>query len=1097
MRIAFGAGVLGVAAVGIGVAVAVFSSSTYRLASVAPENTSLWLEVRDVEKTLAAFRQSPSFQDYGRSASKKQVDKAWEQLLSLNESAGAAEWKAMGLPLSERSLLLALGQNVGLGAIASGDAPPSAFVATKIDMIGLAKDVAVEGDWTKVWERLRGSLGGPEAAVEPYQGYDLVSRKLDAKNEVHFSMLSDVLVASFDKDTVKALIEVKAGTRPSLAERKSFATEVDALAKDCAAYAWIDLELLRDREKIVAAVKKVAERLGEADAVATFDGEELAVLQADLAPVNGLAVGLYLPKGDVYAAHLEASRAEEQLFRDCTRHDLRDLLGEDTFVYVEARGLYDLGRRMIDSQALAALVNSQAVRWARTQLEKPGELPMDVRRASPVPLEADPTFEARVALTLAALPLREVLGNDIALAVESHDAKTPEEALRPLAFVRSRPLVRMVVDVASGVLAAQTKRGQGGPAEVTDHGDRKIYGLTKPSGVYWTQVGAELAISTRKDMLQRVIDRAKPNGAPPSEFQASVKRLPEGYSAFFYFDLRKNRQLAKNLTAGSGDAAQVEKLDTFMNGLDAQATAFYVDEACTTYTVRTWQHLGEQLDPSLRKVYDHALASKDSEPGAWTHLPEETWLSLAGQTDPQALWDYALRLAKATLGEKQVADGLAAVSKELLAGQDAQAALIAPLGSNLGWGVLSQPRLGAAPDADVIAVPASVFALQLKDPAAALTFEKGLEALLGAALAKANASSGGGDDKYAAMQLRTFASAQTLFREGDKEGDGELDYGAIEELAMSDLIGWDLAGGSANGWTFELKVTDPSASWIATARQNDAGPEEPTLVIDQECVVMEVAGRVELTDSSTMPAGAVAFGTLPRAPRTVDPNDPRLTKLAKFDLAGTQATRLELPARDREQFEAMFGKGFTPCFAFAGGWLHVATSEHALAKTLAATPEQGSLAKSADFRRLVAKHPTRVVLFSHLSWSGLTALARENGERLARELAPLPPELKLPARPEFPEVTEGQEDMDKVFAKFQEESEAYEKVVAEHAPKAAAWRKEHAAANAAKMVGPLGELLGLMGGMISYSTVDADGKGLESVVEVRLDPTAVAPTAAQ
>lgn len=1094
MRIALGATFFGVAVVGVGIAVTVFGASTYRLAAVAPANTSVWIEVRDVAGTVAAFRQSPSFQDYGRSASKKQVDKAWEQLLSLNEHASAAEWKAMGLPLSERSLLLALGQNVGLGAIVTGDAPPSAFVATKIDVIGLAKDVAVDGDWTKVWERLRGSLGGPGAVVEPHQGYDLVTRKLDPSTDVHFSMLGDVLVASLDKDTVKALIEVQAGSRESLAKKKSFSDEVDALGEGYSAYAWFDMELVRDRTKMVAAVKRVAERLGQAKAVEKFDGEELAVLQDDLAPVNGLAIALYVPKGELYAAHVDASRAEDALFRDCTRHDLRELLGEDTFLYVEARGLYDLGRRVIDSEALAALANAQAVRWARQQLEKPGELPMDVRRAAPIPLEADPTFEARLALTFASLPLRELLGNDLAVAVESHDAKTPEEAVRPLAFVRSRPLVRMVVDVASGVLAAETKRAQGGPTEVTTHAGRTIFGVTKPTGVYWTQVGAELAISTRKDLLQRVIDRAAPKGAPASEFQSSVKRLPEGYNAFVYVDLRKNRALAKSLTAGSGEAEQVEKLDGFMNGLDAQAVAFYVNQECTAYTVRSWQHLGAQLDPSLRKVYDHALASKESEPAAWTHLPEETWVSVAGQTEPQALWDYAMRLAKATAGEKQVADGLAALSKELLGGQDPQAAFVEPLGSNVGWGVVSQPRLGTEGQ-DVFAVPASVLALQLEDPAAALTFEKGLEALLASVLTKVNAKGAGGDEGYAAAQLRALASAQTLFRELDKDNDGESDYGALEELASAELVGWELVGGNAQGWTFELKVTDPSERWIATARQNDAGPDEPTLVIDQDCVVREVTGRLELGDSTTMPEAAVDFGSLPRVERKVDPADPRLARLAKVQIGGAAATRLELPVRQREQLEEMVGKGFVPCFAFAEGWLHVATSEHALTQALAARPDSGSLAKSPAFRRLVGAHPTRVVMFSHLSWSGLTALARENGERLARDFAPLPPELKLPARPEFPEVTEGQADMDKVFAKFQEESEAYEKAVADHAPKAAEWRKANAKENAGKMIGPLGELLSLLGGVLSYSTVDADGQGLESVVEVRLDPTAVAPAA--
>ena len=66
-------------------------------------------------------------------------------------------------------------------------------MATKLDLLGIAKKVAVDGDWAKAWEGVRAALGGPSAKLESYQGYDLVSRPVQGQ-EVHFSLLRDVLV---------------------------------------------------------------------------------------------------------------------------------------------------------------------------------------------------------------------------------------------------------------------------------------------------------------------------------------------------------------------------------------------------------------------------------------------------------------------------------------------------------------------------------------------------------------------------------------------------------------------------------------------------------------------------------------------------------------------------------------------------------------------------------------------------------------------------------------------------------------------------------------------------------------------------------------
>lgn len=1071
--------VLALGGVGFGIMQA-FGSRSYRLAEAAPAHTTVWLEARDLAGTLEAFRKGPTFGDYERSATRKKVDEAWKQLLTLNDSPAAADLKALGLSVSEDSLLLALGKNVGLGLLAGPE--PSAFVATRVDLVGLAKAVAVDGEWTKVWERLRGTLGGADATVEPYQGFDLVTRKA-GRTEVHFSMAGEVLVASLDKDTVKAVLDVRAGARASLADQPAFRAEVKALPGDVAAYAWVDMQLVRDRERLVAAVKRTVERLGEEWKAEAFDGEELSVLLADLAPLEGLAFGLQIPKGDLYQASVVASRAEAALFRDTTRHDLRGLLDEHTFVYVEARGLYDLALRIARSETVAALQGAAAVRHLRALLEDPDALPPELRRELGAPrLEGDPTFEGRLALNAAAFPLRELLGNDIALAVEAHEGSRPEEALRPLAFVRARPLARIAVAVASGIVAKEAK-AHPRKAEVTTHAGRQVFCIRGPTDVYWAQVGAELAISTRKELIERVLDKAGQKGAAPGEFQRAIQRLPEGYAVFAYFDPRAYQKLVSGL--GGPEAEQVKRLQGFMKGIEAQATAAYVDRECRAYTLRTWQQLGEGLDEDLRKAYGKA---KDA-PSAWARLPEETFLSVAGEVDAQALWRYALRLAEAAVGPEQVKEGLEQLASSLLGGKDPHAALIAPLGGGLGFGLVSQPRLGSE-DPDVVAVPAGVLAIELTAEGAS-SFEGTLAGLLEVGLKALNAGTGErADDAAARSMLRRVAAAQNLFRDGDMDGDGVEDYGTLDELAEVGLIDHELAFGVARGWQLELR-TSPDG-WLCTARRVDAAPDDLTLVVNHEGKVMEVEGRLPRSSSCDLPEGAVAFGTLPRAePGAAATDDPRLARLAKAQVGGVAATRLLLPARQQARMERDVGQGVSPCYAIAGNWLYVATSEQALARALAAKAEQGSLAASPAFKALIAGHPTKALTFSHLSWAGLAEQALANGERLARELAPLPAELRAKPRPRFPELT-GDEDMDAVFTAFQAETEAWERENIEHAPKAHAWRKEHAAENARKLTGPVRELAAMLGGVISYSTLDADGKGVESVLEVRLEPKAAA-----
>jgi hypothetical protein len=71
--------------------------------------------------------------------------------------------------------------------------------------------------------------------------------------------------------------------------------------------------------------------------------------------------------------------------------------------------------------------------------------------------------------------------------------------------------------------------------------------------------------------------------------------------------------------------------------------------------------------------------------------------------------------------------------------------------------------------------------------------------------------------------LKAIGSAQALFREADKDGDGSLDYGTLAELGSSGttgLIDAVLASGTKDGYLFEATygATTSEFIWYATAR---------------------------------------------------------------------------------------------------------------------------------------------------------------------------------------------------------------------------------------------------------------------------------------
>jgi hypothetical protein len=82
-----------------------------------------------------------------------------------------------------------------------------------------------------------------------------------------------------------------------------------------------------------------------------------------------------------------------------------------------------------------------------------------------------------------------------------------------------------------------------------------------------------------------------------------------------------------------------------------------------------------------------------------------------------------------------------------------------------------------------------------------------------------------GTEARAIGALKTFNTSQTLFREGDKEGDGTLDYATLDELSNASLVDGVLGSGVKEGYRFEVRASPTTSEflWFAVANPVDPG----------------------------------------------------------------------------------------------------------------------------------------------------------------------------------------------------------------------------------------------------------------------------------
>ena len=82
-----------------------------------------------------------------------------------------------------------------------------------------------------------------------------------------------------------------------------------------------------------------------------------------------------------------------------------------------------------------------------------------------------------------------------------------------------------------------------------------------------------------------------------------------------------------------------------------------------------------------------------------------------------------------------------------------------------------------------------------------------------------------GNEASAIGGLKTIGTSQAIFREGDKEQDGDLDYGMLSELGSTKLVDSILASGTKQGYLFQATYAFATSEfrWFAVANPQVRG----------------------------------------------------------------------------------------------------------------------------------------------------------------------------------------------------------------------------------------------------------------------------------
>ena len=121
-----------------------------------------------------------------------------------------------------------------------------------------------------------------------------------------------------------------------------------------------------------------------------------------------------------------------------------------------------------------------------------------------------------------------------------------------------------------------------------------------------------------------------------------------------------------------------------------------------------------------------------------------------------------------------------------------------------------------------------------------------------------------GNEAAAIGALKTINTAQTLFREGDKEQDGVFDYATLAELSAAQLVDGVLGSGTKQGYKFatEPGKKAPEFLWAATASPLEPGKTGSRWFFTNQAGVIyySTQGPFTIKDDCAVPEGAKPVG---------------------------------------------------------------------------------------------------------------------------------------------------------------------------------------------------------------------------------------------
>jgi hypothetical protein len=80
------------------------------------------------------------------------------------------------------------------------------------------------------------------------------------------------------------------------------------------------------------------------------------------------------------------------------------------------------------------------------------------------------------------------------------------------------------------------------------------------------------------------------------------------------------------------------------------------------------------------------------------------------------------------------------------------------------------------------------------------------------------------NEAAAISSLKSLGTAEAIFREGDKENDGNLDYGMLSELDRAGLVDPEVGAGRRQGYTFQATYSFNTSEFLWFGSANPTRP---------------------------------------------------------------------------------------------------------------------------------------------------------------------------------------------------------------------------------------------------------------------------------